>query len=158
MPLPVSMDTLLVQSCSKSKTQTDKPVLALELYSGYYYKIIKKAKRENDLDPTIDLCILSAKHGLVEPYTEHIPYHEKMDANRARELRDDVKRDLKRRIRSGDYEEVLINMGRHYRAVIQGLNDEITIPIRTIDGKLGERRRELKRCIRKSTSHSVEAD
>lgn len=152
------MDTLLVQSCSKSKIQADKPVPALELYSGYYYKIIKKAKRENDLDPTIDLRILSAKHGLVEPDTELTPYDEKMDANRARELRDDVKRDLKRHIRSGDYEEVLINMGRHYRAVIQGLNDEITIPIRTIDGKLGERGRKLKRCIRKSTSHSVEAD
>jgi len=158
LPLPVSMDTLLVQSCSKSKTQTDKPVPALELYSGYYYKIIKKAKRENDLDPTIDLCILSAKYGLVKPDTELIPYDEKMDADRARELRDEVKQDLKRRIRSGNYEEVLVNMGHHYRAVIQGIDNEITIPIRTIDGKLGERGRKLKRCIRKSISHSVEAD
>lgn len=152
------MPTLLVQSCSKSKIQTAEPVPALELYSGYYYKIIKKAIRENDFNSTIDVCILSAKHGLVDPDTELAPYDKKMDADRAHKLRDDVKQDLKRRIRSKEYDEVFINMGRHYREVIRGLDDEVTVPIRTIDGKLGERGRQLKHLIRQSATPSMGAD
>lgn len=158
MTLSDSMPTLLVQSCSKSKGQPENPVPALELYSGYYFKIIKKAKRENDFDSTIDLCILSAKHGLLDPDVKLTPYDKKMNANRAQELHDDVKQDLKRRIRTGDYEEVIVNMGWHYRTTIQGLDDEVEVPIRFIDGKLGERGRKLKQEIRQNTTPSFGAD
>jgi cytoplasmic iron level regulating protein YaaA (DUF328/UPF0246 family) len=151
------MPMLLVQSCSKSKVEAEHPVPALELYSGYYYKIIKKAKREGDFDPSIDLCILSAKHGLIEPDTELKPYDKRMDADRSRELRDDVTSELAHRVRTGDYDQVLVNMGQQYRATIEGLDDEVDVPIRTIEGRLGERGRKLKQWIRDSGPRSVRA-
>ncbi len=35
------MSSLLVQGCSKSKNTPEEAVPALELYSGYFFKIIK---------------------------------------------------------------------------------------------------------------------
>lgn len=152
------MPTLLVQSCSKTKAESEDPVPALDLYAGYFYKIIKKAIRENDIDPKLDICILSAKYGLIDPDTKLDPYDQKMDVSRAKEIREDVKNDLIQRIRSEQYGEVLINMGRPYREAIRGLESEVSVPVKTIDGKLGQRGRQLKLRIRQSSSTPVLAD
>ena len=152
------MQTLLVQSCSKSKIEPSEPVPALELYSGYYYKIIKKAKREGDFDPNIDICILSAKHGLIHSDTNLSFYDKRMDSERALEIRDEVKEALKSRIHTHTYDEVLINMGQPYREAIHGIEDEIDTPVHIIEGKLGERGQKLKQRIRQSTPSSVGAD
>lgn len=152
------MQTLLIQSCSKSKIEPSEPVPALELYSGYYYKIIKKAKREGEFDSNIDICILSAKHGLIDSNTNLSFYDQKMDSERALELRNEVKETLKNRLNTHKYDEVLINMGQSYREAIQGIEDEIDIPVCVIEGKLGERGRKLKQRIRRSTTSSVGAD
>jgi hypothetical protein len=154
----VAMQTLLIQSCSKSKREPGEPVPALELYSGYYYKIIKKAKREGDFDSNIDICILSAKHGLIDSDTNLVFYDQKMDSERAQEIRDEVKMALKSRLDTHTYDEVLINMGQPYREAIHGIEDEIDTPIRVIEGKLGERGRKLKQRIRQSDTRSVGAD
>lgn len=152
------MKTLLVQSCSKSKREPCEPIPALELYSGYYYKIIKKAKREGDFNPDIDICILSAKHGLIDANTSLSYYDKKMDTERADEIRDEVKDALKSRIRTCEYDKILINMGESYREAICGIEEEIDIPIHVINGRLGERGQKLKQRIRKSTCASMEAN
>ena len=152
------MPTLLVQSCSKSKSETDDPIPAIDLYAGYFYKIIKKAIREDDIDPDLDICILSAKHGLIDPDTRLNQYDQKMDVGRAKEIRKDVRNDLIQRINSGTYSEVLINMGGPYREAIQGFESEVSVPVETIDGRLGERGRQLKHRIRQSSTTSVLAD
>lgn len=152
------MQTLLIQSCSKSKIEPSEPVPALELYSGYYYKIIKKAKREGKFDSNIDICILSAKHGLIDSDANLSFYDQKMDSERALELRNEVKEALKNRLNTHRYDEVLINMGQSYREAIQGIEDEIDIPVRVIEGKLGERGHKLKQRIRRSTTSSAGAD
>jgi hypothetical protein len=154
----VAMQTLLIQSCSKSKRKPGEPVPALELYSGYYYKIIKKAKREGDFDSDIDICILSAKHGLIDSDTDLVFYDQKMDSERALKIRDEVKMALKSRLDTHTYDEVLINMGQPYREAIRGIEDEIDTPVRVIEGKLGERGRKLKQRIRQNDTRSVGAD
>lgn len=152
------MRTLLIQSCSKSKREPAEPVPALELYTGYYYKIIKKAKREDDFDPNIELCILSAKHGLIDSDTNLTFYDQKMDSERAVEIRDEVKMAIKSRVDTRTYDEVLINMGEPYREAICGIEDEIDTPVRVIEGKLGERGRKLKQRVRQSTTTPVGAE
>jgi hypothetical protein len=152
------MQTLLIQSCSKSKREPGEPVPALELYSGYYYKIIKKAKREGDFDSDIDICILSAEHGLIDSDTDLVFYDQKMDSERAIEIRDEVKMAIKSRVDTNTYDEILINMGQPYKEAIEGIEDEIDTPVRFIEGKLGERGQKLKQRIRQSTTSSVEAD
>ena len=152
------MQTLLIQSCSKSKREPGEPVPALELYSGYYYKIIKKAKREGDFDSDIDICILSAEHGLIDSDTDLVFYDQKMDSERAIEIRDEVKMAIKSRVDTNTYDEILINMGQPYKEAIEGIEDEIDTPVHFIEGKLGERGQKLKQRIRQSTTNSVEAD
>ena len=158
MDKAVAMQTLLIQSCSKSKREPGEPVPALELYSGYYYKIIKKAKREGDFDSDIDICILSAEHGLIDSDTDLVFYDQKMDSERAIEIRDEVKMAIKSRVDTNTYDEILINMGQPYKEAIEGIEDEIDTPVRFIEGKLGERGQKLKQRIRQSTTSSVEAD
>jgi len=154
----VVMQTLLIQSCSKSKREPGEPVPALELYSGYYYKIIKKAKREGDFDSDIDICILSAEHGLIDSDTDLVFYDQKMDSERAIEIRDEVKMAIKSRVDTNTYDEILINMGQPYKEAIEGIEDEIDTPVRFIEGKLGERGQKLKQRIRQSSITSVGAD
>ena len=152
------MQTLLIQSCSKSKREPGEPVPALELYSGYYYKIIKKAKREGDFDSDIDICILSAEHGLIDSDTDLVFYDQKMDSERAIEIRDEVKMAIKSRVDTNTYDEILINMGQPYKEAIEGIEDEIDTPVRFIEGKLGERGQKLKQRIRQNTTSSAGAD
>lgn len=142
------MVELLVQSCSKSKKEISEPVPALDLYSGYYYKIIKKARREGKYDEGIDLRILSAEHGLLSPEQEIDRYDKKMTASRADELRPDVVPELCRIIEENDYDEVVINMGQLYRRAIRGIESETDAEILWLEGGLGERGHALKKILR----------
>ena len=146
---------LLVQSCSKSKNKAVEPVPALELYSGYFYKIIKKAMREGDLRSDFDLCILSAEHGLIEPTTEITTYDRRMDAERAIELADQVTSELVSVIAESNHDEVVVNMGEEYRAAIDGIASKVDANVHYISGKLGERGNILKRIIRTSANRTL---
>ncbi|WP_435362356.1 DUF6884 domain-containing protein [Haloarchaeobius sp. DFWS5] len=142
------MQTLLVQSCSKSKIEPSEPVPAFELYSGYFYKIIKKAKKEGEFNRSVDILILSAEHGILNPSTEIEHYDRKMDASRAEELRPEVVADLTREIESGDYDEVILNMGQQYHNALSGLEENVSVKVESFTGRLGERGSQLKQYIR----------
>ncbi len=142
------MSLLLVQGCSKSKKPATEPIPAFELYTGYFYKIIKKAKRDGQYRSDLDLCILSAEHGLIEQDTEITTYDLRMDQQRAAELRNDVLADLKSKIDAGNYERVVLNLGADYRQAIEGIESKTDVPIVDIQGQLGERGQTLKRLIR----------
>jgi hypothetical protein len=150
--------TLLVQSCSKSKNRPNGAVDALDLYSGFFFRILKKARREGAFDPAIDLCILSAKHGLLDPESSIERYDREMDQTRAVELAPRVTEALA--ARAGSYDRVVVNAGRVYRAALHGLTDSVTTPVYYIDGGgIGEKGHILKRLVRTDapavTSHLV---
>jgi len=52
------MPTLLVQSCSATKNHVTEPTRAIEVYDGYFFRIIKKAMREGAFRSDIELRIL----------------------------------------------------------------------------------------------------
>ena len=142
------MSLLLVQACSKSKNSTTRPIPALELYCGYYYKIIKKARREDALRSDLDLCILSAKHGIIDPETEIVEYDWRMDSERAAEIRNQVISDLRSKIQQKNYDEIILNIGNQYRDATRGIESEVDIPVTFMEGQLGERGKVLKRFVR----------
>lgn len=146
------MPTLLVQGCSKSKKSVTEPVEAFELYSGYYYQIIKKAIRQGEFNEDIDICILSAEHGLLDTDEKIITYDRKMDNERADELRAEVISELEKRIQNGGYETVLLNLGRTYRRAVAGIESRVDATVKTLDGSLGERGHKLKNIIRGNTT------
>ncbi|WP_159077157.1 DUF6884 domain-containing protein [Halococcoides cellulosivorans] len=141
------MAVLLVQSCSKSKAETEARLPALDLYSGYFFKIIKKSMREGEFDEQIDIAILSAEHGLVTGSTEIGWYDRRMDAKRAAELAPEVKTGL--RERADSYENIVINTGSIYQQAIEPVPSEIKSDVYRIEGDgIGEKGSVLKRLVR----------
>lgn len=142
------MSTLLVQGCSKSKNQVAEPVPALDLYSGFFFKILEKAIRSGEFDGDIDITILSAEHGLVDAETPIGHYDRRMDPQRARDLRPEVTRRLADRVDQG-YDRVVLNLGKTYRLAVTEFARESAVPVEHIDGGgIGEKGHALKRFVR----------
>ena len=143
------MSTLLVQSCSGTKRRPDGAVSAMELYTGYFFRIINKARREGELRDDLDICILSAEHGIVDPWEPLAYYDRRMNSTRARELNDDIVDSLQRRVQSNGYDRVVVNMGRTYQTAIDGFADNLDIDVRWVAGEgIGHKGRTLKQFIR----------
>lgn len=141
------MSTLLVQSCSKSKNQRHSPGSAFDIYDGYYYRIIKKARGDGAFAEDIDLCILSAKYGLLDPTDEISVYDRRMDKERAAELCPDVSAGLRNRVTDAGYDRVVVNTGTPYRAAID--TESIPVPVYDVPGDgLGKKGHYLKRFVR----------
>jgi len=146
------MSSLLVQSCSASKHEPAETVPALQLYSGYFFKIIKKAMRDGVYNDSVDLRILSAEHGIVEPTQEIGFYDRRMDSERAERLAPQVSEQLSAAIDS-EYDKLLMNVGREYREALQRAEEELNVPIYYIEaGGIGYKGQVLKRFIRGETS------
>ena len=142
------MSILLVQSCSKSKNRSTVPVPALDLYSGFFFKIIKKAIREGEFDTRIDICILSAEYGLIDADTEIDWYDRRMDTERARELAPRVQQTLQAKVH-GTYKRVIINVGGVYNTALDGIDEYLQPDIYRIEGSgIGEKGHVLKKVIR----------
>ena len=142
------MPNLLVQGCSKTKKSVSEPVEAFELYDGYYYKIIKKAIRKDEFNADIDICILSAEHGLLDPDDLIVTYDREMNQERAENLREDVISELQTRIQNNGYDTVLLNLGETYRRAVAGFESQTDATVQTFEGGLGERGHYLKKLIR----------
>lgn len=139
------MGYLLVQSCSDTKKDVSGSVSAFDLYEGYFFKIIKKAFRTERIDSMVDILVLSAKYGVVEP-DEKIEYYDKrMGVEQAKNINNRVIESISRRAERGGYNEIWINMGEKYRKAIEGLEKEVSIPVDYIEGSgIGEKGSELK--------------
>lgn len=142
------MSILLVQGCSKSKNRPGGAVPALDLYSGYFFRIIKKAIREDEFDDRIDISILSAEYGLIDADHEITWYDRKMDTERARELAPAVQQTLKSKLKK-TYEMAIINVGGTYRHTLDGIESTVQSKIHHINGAgIGEKGHLLKQVIR----------
>ena len=142
------MSSLLIQSCSQTKNRPTEAVPALDLYTGYFFKIIKKAIREGEFDENIDLCILSAEYGIIESDEEVSWYDRRIDSERAKEIAPKVAQELARIVDSS-YDKLLINVGRDYLEALDQARKELTVPIYYIEGSgIGEKGSVLKDVIR----------
>lgn len=142
------MTILLVQGCSKSKKPANGPIPALDLYTGYFYKIIEKAKREGEFRSDLDLRILSAKYGVIHPEMEIEPYDLRMNHEIATELHKETVNKLSEIIKDKNYEYVVLNLGAEYKKALEGLQSKIDVPVVEIQGQLGQRGQTLKQFVR----------
>lgn len=144
------MSSLLIQSCSASKNEPAETVPALQLYSGYFFKIINKAMRDGVYTDSIDLRILSAEHGIVEPEIGF--YDRRMDSERTERLAPQISEQFSAPIENGN-DKLLINVGREYRETLQKAEEEPSVPIYYIEADgIRYKVRVLKRLIRGETS------
>ena len=152
------MPTLLVQSCSATKNHVTKPTRAIDVYDGYFFRIIKKAMREGAFRSDIELRILSAEHGVLRTDDEITNYDRRMTPSRASELREYVTEDLRHCISNGDYETVIMNMGSVYTQAVGDISNQDDVDITYVNGDgIGTKGRKLKQMVRNDMGGEVNA-
>jgi len=153
------MTPLLIQSCSATKEPVDTPVPALDLYDGYFFRIIKKAVRANRFQSELDIIIISAKHGVVEP-DDHIGYYDQeMDTERANELNDEIIDAIASKVVEHEYEKVWVNLGKDYMPAMDGIDEAVDVPVLHIEGSgIGMKGKQLKHLVSSSRSIPTHGD
>jgi len=140
---------LIIISCSDKKNPQPGLLPAIQRYTGAWYGVINKLKREGDLPDNLDILIISAKYGLINSEMLIENYDQEMDYKRARELNKPILSKLKNIISTTTYESILVNLGSTYMAAISGLETIVpnTTKIQLLKGIIGERKRDMKKWI-----------
>ena len=149
------MAELLIQGCSNKKQDTVAKLPAIDIYDGYFYRIIEKATRTGVLRDSVDILILSAEHGILEPETPIYSYDRRMTEQRAKELNEQVLQQLQHKLTCNTYERVWVNLGSDYQPAINGLTASASIPVIHLSGRLGKRGHRLKNIIRTDKTHTA---
>ena len=140
---------LLIISCSDSKNPHPGLLPAMERYTGAWYGVINRLKREGRFPDNLDILIISAKYGLISSNEKIENYDQKMNSSRARELRESTINRLKDILSEKRYKSILINLGSMYMEAIYGF--ERIIPDYTkvivLEGTIGPRKRDLRSWI-----------
>lgn len=153
------MSPLLIQSCSATKQDVEKPVQALDLYDGYFFRIIKKAVRADRFQSELDIIIISAKHCVVEPDDKIRNYDQRMDIGRAEELNEAVVDAVADKVAEEGYEKVWVNLGKDYLPAVDGLESAVEVPVNYIEGcGIGMKGKRLKHLVSSGRSVPVHGD
>ena len=78
---------LLIVSCSQRKRSESRLLPAIERYDGVYFRLLRKALREDYWPENLDALILSAKYRLIDMATPIDSYEQRMTRSRATELK-----------------------------------------------------------------------
>lgn len=105
---------LLLVSCSGRKDPVTGSVPAWHLYDGVAYRVLKRVLRDAEWPEDLDVVILSAKYGLIEPDTAIDTYDEIMTPARAERMQHVVHDKLVRLIQSRTYQQLLVFAGLDY--------------------------------------------
>jgi len=137
---------LLIIPCSKRKVGLPgAKIPAKDLYDGPFYRIIRRAFRENGHPEQLDVLILSAKYGLISSHDLIENYDKKMTPYRAMELSDSIREKLLCYFNDNHYREIFVNLGKSY---IPALDNCIDIfknrNVTYASGMIGERMQQLK--------------
>lgn len=110
---------LVIASCSAKKKRISKPIKAIDLYQGDFFKKVKKFAFLNQCD----LNIISAKYGLITSDKEINYYDAKIKNN------DDIE-NLKPKVIPklnhliNNYDKILLLMGKDYNKIIESVINE----------------------------------
>lgn len=130
-------DYLLIISCSQRKASISNPAPAIELYDGPFFKMIRKMKREENFPRSVHILIISAKYGLLGHYDLIENYDKKMTEIRAKELKQEIKRELNKFLSNKGFKGIFIGMGKNYCLCLD--NFKFKIPREYAAGKIGEK-------------------
>jgi len=145
---------LLILACSDEKKKDPELLPAIERYDGYFFKIIKKMMRRGEFPSSVDILILSAEYGLIEPSTPIRYYDRRMNKKRALELRPKVMEKLKEIVKN--YDEIFVCLGKDYLECIKGIENFANV--KYADGKIGEKGKLLKEWLKSKGSRCIKLD
>jgi len=137
---------LLIISCSGSKDKTKDKFPAIKRYTGVYYKILNKFKKEEKLCKDLDIIIISAKYGFLRPNDLIDYYDQKMDKRRAKLLNKQIISNFKEYFKNKSYKEIFVNLGKEYMIAIKGFEKYIPSSTEIIiaEGRIGKKMKQMK--------------
>ena len=116
--------SLLIISCSGAKDKTPGLLPAVMRYKGPLYPTLHKAMRENRFPKSLDILIVSAKYGLLKSDELIEDYDQRMDDNRAEELRPSIQKKLEAFLDGKDYDQLFNGLWKDYQVILEGFNLE----------------------------------
>lgn len=129
------------------------------MYDGYFFRIIKKAAHAGRFQPGLDILIISAKHGLVEPDDEIGYYDQRMETERAREFNAEVVAGIVDSVEENGYEKIWINLGKDYLPTVDGVESAVDVPVDYIEGcGIGMKGKRLKHLVSSGRSMPLHGD
>jgi cytoplasmic iron level regulating protein YaaA (DUF328/UPF0246 family) len=140
---------LLVISCSNRKSRVGGLLPAIERYTGAWYGVVNKLRREKKLPQNLDIVIISARYGFLRA-NELIEYYNlRMTEERAKELNPQIINGFKSLLNDKHYDTVFINLGKDYMAAVKGLENIAPQDTRLYyaTGRVGERKSQMKKWI-----------
>ena len=137
---------LLIVGCSHRKRPNPAPTPAIERYDGPLYQVIRKFRRSDQDSSSLDIYILSARHGLISSYRPIPLYDQRMTLERANELAPHTLLKFVDLLTKENYRYVHLSLGINYMRCLPGYESvlpqdtEVTIS----KGSMGERQYLLK--------------
>ena len=140
---------LLIVACSQRKRPDPDLLPAVDRYDGVNFRVIKKARREGRWNPSIDVLILSARHGLIRADKPIAYYDERMTRDRGLEHRESVLATLQLILSSNAYRAVFVNVGRDYLVALSGWEQFLTpgTTVKYAKGGIGSKMQAMKNWI-----------
>lgn len=143
---------LLVVSCSKKKIKVETPTPAIYVYDGPVYKTLRKMGLDFKNENGLDILILSAKHGFIEPMTEITYYDQIMTKDSAEKMRPMLEKQLLDFLSRKEYSEIAVNLGKPYMLAFQKmipyLSEETKMEF--FDGPIGKKLHKTKKWVEKN--------
>lgn len=143
---------LLVVGCSQRKRPDPGLLPAIERYDGPFFRVLRKARREGYWTNRVDVLILSAKYGLLEPNTAVEAYEMRMTAKKALDQQVEVAAVLDRYLAGGAYSGVFVNLGRTYLIAITQSKElsHMSGNLSYGNGAIGQRMSQMKRWLKQT--------
>ena len=116
--------SLLIISCSGRKDKTPELIPALMRYKGPLYTTLHKASRERRFPKSLDILIVSAKYGLLKSDEPIEDYDQRIDDNRAKELRPSIQKKFEAFLDGKDYDQLFNGLWKDYQALLEGFDLE----------------------------------
>ena len=147
-PLPPSTTStrLLIIACSATKNEVTGLTPAWQLYDGVGFRVLKRALHMNRWPADLDVVILSAKYGLIEPDTMIEPYNQLMTEEHASRLQHSVHERLHRLVSARGYQELLVFAGKAYLRALRlaPVWYPTGLAVQVAEGGIGEKLKRLR--------------
>lgn len=144
------MKRLLVVSCSARKhPTTGEGMGALWLYRGAPYQMMQQLAFSGNWPSDLEVRVLSAMYGLVWLHTRMQRYDCRMDDYRRHLVGGRAREELRDMLRTRQYGQVYLHMGKEYLAALQPLTEWAVdgIPVYRAEGGIGKQFAALKKWV-----------
>lgn len=133
--------SLLILACSARKAANVPRGTAWDVYDGRVYQVLKKLLRDHPgWEGVLDILIVSARHGVIEPGRVIDAYDDRLTPARAAGLARRSALQIRRLVEGHEYRSAHANLGRDYRAAVPELAALLApTPIDWASGGIGAR-------------------